>query len=85
MVRFFSMLWKRKELIPLVTLMAAAASGATTVCIYFLTTKSDVIINKTSNPTPWENVDPNTPQKLMTINQKWQPVEELQILKGYNK
>ncbi|XP_043530509.1 normal mucosa of esophagus-specific gene 1 protein [Chiloscyllium plagiosum] len=82
---FFSMMRKRKELIPIAGLMAIAASGATTVSIYFLLTKPDVILNKTGNPTPWENVDPKKPQKLLTINQKWEPVEEVQILKRYSK
>ncbi|XP_067874449.1 normal mucosa of esophagus-specific gene 1 protein isoform X2 [Heterodontus francisci] len=85
MLRFFSLLRKRKELIPLVSLMAVAASVGTSTCIYFLTTKTDIILNKTGNPTPWENVDPSKPQKLMTVTQKWEPVEELQMLKRYTK
>ncbi|XP_041031061.1 normal mucosa of esophagus-specific gene 1 protein [Carcharodon carcharias] len=85
MLRFFELLRKRKELIPIVALMTAAASAGTGTSIYFLATKTDVIVNKTGNPTPWENVDPKKPQKLMTIDQKWEPVEELQMLKRYTK
>ncbi|KAJ8252443.1 hypothetical protein COCON_G00217550 [Conger conger] len=78
---FFQMLRKRKELIPLIGFMGFAAAGATTASIYFLFTKSDVILNKTENPEPWEQLDPSKPQKLITINQQWKPVEELQLLK----
>ncbi|XP_067827303.1 normal mucosa of esophagus-specific gene 1 protein [Heptranchias perlo] len=85
MLRFFTLLRKRKELIPLVALMSLAGTAATSVCIYFLSTKTDIILNKTNNPTPWENVDPTKPQKLMTVTQKWEPVEELQMVKGYSK
>ncbi|XP_069767485.1 normal mucosa of esophagus-specific gene 1 protein [Narcine bancroftii] len=84
-MKFLSLLRKRKELIPLVALMTTAATFGTGTCIYFLATKSDVIINKSHNPTPWENVDPNKPQKLLTITQKWEPVDELQMVKRYTK
>ncbi|XP_061078638.1 normal mucosa of esophagus-specific gene 1 protein isoform X2 [Conger conger] len=82
---FFQMLRKRKELIPLIGFMGFAAAGATTASIYFLFTKSDVILNKTENPEPWEQLDPSKPQKLITINQQWKPVEELQLLKSMTK
>ncbi|XP_061889983.1 normal mucosa of esophagus-specific gene 1 protein-like [Entelurus aequoreus] len=82
---FFQMLRKKKELIPLIGFMTLAATGATTASIYFLLTKSDVILNKTSNPEPWERVDPTTPQKLFTINQQWKPVEELELVKRLTK
>ncbi|XP_028678957.1 normal mucosa of esophagus-specific gene 1 protein [Erpetoichthys calabaricus] len=82
---FFQMLRKRKELIPLIGFMGLAAAGATSACIYFLATKPDVILNKTGNPEPWETLDPAKPQKLLTFNQKWKPVEEVQIVKGLMK
>lgn len=79
------MLRKRKELIPLIGFMAFAATGATTASIYFLFTKPDVILNKSRNPEPWERVDPTKPQKLVTINQQWKPVEELEMVKSLTK
>uniref|UniRef100_A0A671TRA5 Chromosome 15 open reading frame 48 n=2 Tax=Sparus aurata TaxID=8175 RepID=A0A671TRA5_SPAAU len=85
MVGFFQMLRKKKELIPLIGFMALAATGATSAAIYFLLTKPDVILNKTKNPEPWERVDPSKPQKLITINQQWKPVEELQLVKSLTK
>ncbi|XP_041642571.1 normal mucosa of esophagus-specific gene 1 protein [Cheilinus undulatus] len=82
---FFQMLRKRKELIPLIGFMAFAATGATSASIYFLLTKSDVVLNKTKNPEPWERVDPSKPQKLITINQQWKPVEGLELVKSLHK
>lgn len=85
MSRFIQMLKKKKELIPLVGLMVFAASGATSASIYFLLTKRDIILNKTSNPEPWERLDPSKPQKLLTINQQWKPIEELERVKRLTK
>ncbi|KAJ8393107.1 hypothetical protein AAFF_G00067900 [Aldrovandia affinis] len=82
---FFQMLRKKKELIPLIGFMAFAAIFATSASIYFLLTKKDVVLNKSWNPEPWENIDPSKPQKLITINQKWKPVEELQKVKSLTK
>ncbi|CAF99859.1 unnamed protein product [Tetraodon nigroviridis] len=79
------MLRKRKELIPLIGFATFAATGATTAALYFLFTKPDVILNKSSNPEPWERVDPSKPQKLLTINQQWKPVEELERVKKLAK
>lgn len=79
------MLRKRKELIPLIGFMALAAVGATSASLYFLFTKNDVILNKSTNPEPWERLDPSKPQKLVTINQKWKPIEELELVKSMTK
>ncbi|XP_034417757.1 normal mucosa of esophagus-specific gene 1 protein [Cyclopterus lumpus] len=85
MVGFFQMLRKKKELIPLIGCIAFAATGATSAALYFLFTKPDVILNKTKNPEPWERLDPSKPQKLITINQQWKPVEELEYVKSLTK
>ncbi|XP_053355941.1 normal mucosa of esophagus-specific gene 1 protein [Clarias gariepinus] len=82
---FLQMLRKRKELIPLIGITGLAAAGATTACFYFLFTKSDVILNKSMNPEPWEQLDPTKPRKLLTINQQWKPVEELEMVKKLTK
>ncbi|XP_010890950.1 normal mucosa of esophagus-specific gene 1 protein [Esox lucius] len=82
---FFQMLRKKKELIPLIGFMAFAAIGATSASLYFLFTKTDVILNKSRNPEPWEKLDPSKPQKLITINQQWKPIEELELVKSMTK
>ncbi|XP_048188576.1 normal mucosa of esophagus-specific gene 1 protein [Perognathus longimembris pacificus] len=74
----FQTLMKKKELIPLAVIITVAASGASSFAIYSLKNKTDVIIDRKKNPEPWETVDPTVPQKLITINQQWKPVEELQ-------
>lgn len=76
-MKFFQMLRKKKELIPLVLFMTVAASGASSFAVYSLR-KTDVIIDRKRHPEPWESVDPTVPQKLITINQEWKPIEELQ-------
>ncbi|XP_010776089.1 normal mucosa of esophagus-specific gene 1 protein [Notothenia coriiceps] len=85
MVGFFQMLRKKKELIPLIGFMAFAAAGATSAAVYFLFTKTDVILNRSRNPEPWERVDPSKSQKLITINQQWKPVKELEYVKSLTK
>uniref|UniRef100_A0A8C6SIF0 Chromosome 15 open reading frame 48 n=1 Tax=Neogobius melanostomus TaxID=47308 RepID=A0A8C6SIF0_9GOBI len=82
---FLQLLKKKKELIPLIGFMSFAGAFATSASLYFLFTKTDVIINKTDNPEPWERVNPSKPQKLLTINQQWKPVEELQAVKSLHK
>uniref|UniRef100_A0A6I8NY36 Normal mucosa of esophagus specific 1 n=1 Tax=Ornithorhynchus anatinus TaxID=9258 RepID=A0A6I8NY36_ORNAN len=72
------------NLIPLVTFVSLAGLGATSVSVYSLF-KTDVILNRSKNPEPWENVDPTQPQKLISINQQWQPIEELQNVKKLTK
>ncbi|XP_008847475.1 normal mucosa of esophagus-specific gene 1 protein [Nannospalax galili] len=73
----FQTLMKRKELIPLVVITAVAAGGASSFALYALQ-KTDVILDRKRNPEPWETVDPTVPTKLITINQQWKPIEELQ-------
>ncbi|XP_008490299.1 normal mucosa of esophagus-specific gene 1 protein isoform X1 [Calypte anna] len=82
---FFHMLRTKRELIPLVGIVSFAAVGAFSFCVYSLFSKSDVIINKRGNPEPWETVDPTKPQKLLTVNQKWKPIEELENVKSLVK
>ncbi|KAM9126057.1 normal mucosa of esophagus-specific gene 1 protein [Pangshura tecta] len=82
---FFQLLRKNKELIPLVGFVGFAAVGALTACLYSLCTKSDVIVNKSGNPEPWENVNPNQSQKLLSISQEWKSIEELEKVKKMMK
>ncbi|NWR58349.1 NMES1 protein, partial [Bucorvus abyssinicus] len=73
------------QLIPLVGIVSLAGVGALAFSAYSLFSKSDVILNKSSNPEPWENVDPTKPQKLLTIHQKWKPIEELEDVRKITK
>nr|XP_009938594.1 PREDICTED: normal mucosa of esophagus-specific gene 1 protein [Opisthocomus hoazin] len=81
----FRVLNRRKELIPLVGVVSFAAVGALAFSAYSLFSKSDVIINKSGNPEPWETIDPTQPQKLLTIHQKWKPIEELENVRKLTK
>ncbi|XP_044518094.1 normal mucosa of esophagus-specific gene 1 protein-like [Gracilinanus agilis] len=83
-MNFFQLVRKKKELIPLIAFVSFAGLGATYMSIYSLF-KTDVIVNRKKNPEPWENVNPYEPQKLFTIHQKWEPVEELKTVKQLTK
>lgn len=83
-MNLFQILRKKKELIPLVVIMTVAASGASSFAVYSLK-KTDVILDRKRNPEPWETVDPNVPRKLITINQEWKPIEELQKVRRATK
>ncbi|XP_067999849.1 normal mucosa of esophagus-specific gene 1 protein [Melanerpes formicivorus] len=83
--KFFQILKSKRELIPLAGILSFAALGALSFSIYSLFSKSDVIINKRGNPEPWQTVDPTKPQKLLTIHQKWKPIEELENVKKLTK
>ncbi|XP_040843283.1 normal mucosa of esophagus-specific gene 1 protein-like [Ochotona curzoniae] len=73
----FQLLMKKKELIPLVAFISFAAVRASSFAVYSLQ-KINVIIDRKRNPEPLEAVDPTVSQKLVTINQKWKPIEELE-------
>ncbi|XP_051833223.1 normal mucosa of esophagus-specific gene 1 protein-like [Antechinus flavipes] len=83
-MNFLQFLMKKKELIPLITFISIAGVGAVSMSMYSFF-KSDVIVNRWQNPEPWENVNPSKPQKLVTINQRWEPIEELQTVKKMTK
>nr|XP_034972717.1 normal mucosa of esophagus-specific gene 1 protein-like [Zootoca vivipara] len=80
---FFQLLMKKKELIPLIGFVSLAGVGATFACWNALR-KPDVILNK-SDPEPWQYVDPTKPQKHLTINQQWKPIEELETVREMTK
>lgn len=52
------------QLIPLVGILGTACIGATAYSIYAIATKSDVRVNKSKGVAPWEEVNPNVPQKV---------------------
>ncbi|KAM3827951.1 normal mucosa of esophagus-specific gene 1 protein [Vipera latastei] len=73
----FRYLNKHKGLIPLAMIMTTTLSGMVYTGIRALR-RSDIIIDRWRNPEPWEKVDPTQPQKLFTIHQKWEPIQELE-------
>ncbi|NXN12786.1 NMES1 protein, partial [Indicator maculatus] len=73
------------QLIPLAGILSFAAVGALSFSVYSLFSKSDVIINKSGNPEPWQTIDPTKPQKLLTVRQKWKPIEDLENVKKLTK
>jgi len=70
------------ELMPLVGCLALACGLAGAYSVYAIYQKPDVRLNKKSKELPpWEEVNPQQSQKLMTINQKWERIPELEKLR----
>ncbi|XP_061451268.1 normal mucosa of esophagus-specific gene 1 protein [Rhineura floridana] len=80
----FQLMMKKKELIPMVAFVSCAGFAALYSCWHALR-KPEVVFNKTGNPEPWQNVDPTKPQKLLTINQEWKAIEELEKVRSVTK
>ncbi|XP_023242941.1 normal mucosa of esophagus-specific gene 1 protein-like [Centruroides sculpturatus] len=68
------------ELVPLVCITAAATTGMVSSVLYHLIYNLDARFVKGDHPR-WELVDPEKPQKLITINQKWERIPELDELR----
>ncbi|XP_034290565.1 normal mucosa of esophagus-specific gene 1 protein isoform X1 [Pantherophis guttatus] len=77
---FFRYFNKHRELIPLAMIMTTTLSGMVYTGIRALR-RSDIIIDRWNNPEPWEKVDPTEPQKLFSIHQKWEPIQELEEIR----
>ncbi|XP_070535351.1 normal mucosa of esophagus-specific gene 1 protein-like [Ptychodera flava] len=77
----FGVLKKHYELTPLFSLIGGVCVMAGSYIGYALITKSDVVVNRSANPFPWDKVDPSKPQKLFTVSQKWTAIPELEQLR----
>ncbi|XP_044294953.1 normal mucosa of esophagus-specific gene 1 protein [Varanus komodoensis] len=80
----FQHVMKHKELIPLLTVLSLTGCGLVYSAIHALR-KPEVIFNKSGDPEPWQYVNPTEPQKLVTINQEWKPIEELEKVRKLMK
>ncbi|GAB1609086.1 hypothetical protein Ahia01_001194000 [Argonauta hians] len=75
-------LFKRNpELIPLACFTAFAASMATSMMIYSITRKPDVRVFGRDTIMPYDLVKPTESRKLLNINEKYEPIPELEQLK----
>ncbi|KAN0061719.1 hypothetical protein ACQY0O_005711 [Thecaphora frezii] len=68
--QFFMKNWYSPEVIPIWVIIGAATGGATWY-LARLARGPDVIWDRKNNPTPWNNVEPGTQTKLMSVNQKF--------------
>ncbi|SNX84526.1 related to NADH-ubiquinone oxidoreductase MLRQ subunit [Melanopsichium pennsylvanicum] len=62
--------WYAPEVLPIYVITGLAAGGAT----WYLTRLArgpDVIWDRKNNPTPWNNVEPGTNTKMMSVNQQF--------------
>nr|XP_028562875.1 normal mucosa of esophagus-specific gene 1 protein [Podarcis muralis]XP_028562876.1 normal mucosa of esophagus-specific gene 1 protein [Podarcis muralis]XP_028562877.1 normal mucosa of esophagus-specific gene 1 protein [Podarcis muralis] len=81
---FFELLMKKKELIPLIGFAGLAGCFAIYSSWHSLR-KPDVVFNKSGNQEPWQDVDFTKPQKHITLNQQWKPIEELEKVRKITK
>ncbi|PVD36559.1 hypothetical protein C0Q70_03544 [Pomacea canaliculata] len=72
---------KFPELIPLATIISTACVGACCFMAYALATKPDVRVVKSSELPPWEKVAPTERRKMIVMNQKYEPIPELEQLR----
>jgi len=69
------------ELLPLGVIIGTACVGVASFSVYAATCKNDVVINKKREIPPWERSHPERPSKLVTINQKYEKIPELEELR----
>ncbi|XP_074661263.1 normal mucosa of esophagus-specific gene 1 protein-like isoform X2 [Tubulanus polymorphus] len=74
-----SALRKKWELIPLVTIIGGACVGVSAFCVYAMTTKPDVVTRR--GIPRFEALDPEKPVKLVTLNQQYRSIPELEKLR----
>ncbi|XP_067139171.1 normal mucosa of esophagus-specific gene 1 protein-like [Centruroides vittatus] len=77
----FRTMRKHPELIPLVFVTTVAMTGMASSVLYHIFYNLDARFVKGDYPR-WEMVDPEKPQKLITINQKWERIPELDELRS---
>ncbi|CCD83261.1 conserved hypothetical pox protein [Squirrelpox virus] len=76
MARLLTLIGKHKELIPLVAAVGGAAVGATSFALYSLGKPG--LVARRDGGDLWEDVDPERPQKLLTVHQLWRAIPELE-------
>lgn len=69
------------ELIPLAVIMGTTSTMATAFVIYSLKTKPDVRVMGRNVEMPYELVKPTESRKMININQKYEPIPELEALR----
>ncbi|XP_064644876.1 normal mucosa of esophagus-specific gene 1 protein-like [Lineus longissimus] len=69
------------ELVPLGVIIGTACVGVASFSVYAAVCKNDVVINKRNDIPPWERSHPEKPSKLITINQKYEKIPELEKLR----
>ncbi len=69
------------ELSPLVLITSVVCVMATGFGTYSILKKPDVALFKESNPRPWERIDPEKRQKLLTLHQEYKVNPAIEKLK----
>ncbi|XP_072020162.1 normal mucosa of esophagus-specific gene 1 protein-like [Amphiura filiformis] len=69
------------DLLPLVGIMGTVCCLAFGFVGYSIVKKSDVAVMRRRNPHPWQKIDPSEPQKLISLNQKWESTPAVEKLR----
>lgn len=72
---------KFPELTPLVTFVCTGALLCAVYSFFALYQKSDVRFNKLHEIAPWERIDPSKSQKIVDVEQKYEPIPEIEQLR----
>jgi hypothetical protein len=76
-------LTSKYELLPLVGIISLCVCGGVAFTFYAAYQKSDVRLNKYKREEPpWEEVKPEERQKIITYNQKYQKIPELEKIRA---
>jgi hypothetical protein len=76
-------LGQKYELIPLVGLISCCVAGGVGFTIYAAYQKTDVRLNKYKRvEPPWEEVNPEERQKLVTYNQTYNKIPDLEKIRS---
>ncbi|CAO1633566.1 unnamed protein product [Jaminaea pallidilutea] len=63
--------WYSAEVLPIYAITAMAVGGASWY-LFRLAKGPDVIWDRKNNPQPWQNVQPGTQTKMMSVNQEFE-------------
>ncbi|XP_002732280.1 normal mucosa of esophagus-specific gene 1 protein-like [Saccoglossus kowalevskii] len=72
---------KHYELTPLVGIISFVGVLAVSAISYAAYQKTDVVFRKRANPFPYYEINPSSPQKLLTLKQIYKPDPKLEALR----
>lgn len=72
---------KNVSLLPMAVFIGIGAAMCVGYSFYALIQKPDVIVNKTKDLPPWERIAAGEAQKMVSVKQTWESIEEVEKLK----
>lgn len=72
---------KKYDLWPLITFIGLGCAMGAVFSVYSVVQKPDVRLNRWALVPPWEEVDPEKAQRILTYKQKYQKIPEVEQLR----